>query len=613
MSSSVDRHVVKVGQVPYLVGIHLPVYVADAQRAYPLLGGERVVQDSIACDVDFLRLRFSTNDPLRQGLVGTRVGASGLLLRIKRKRRGGVDGKGEGTGKKAKVEGKGKDADNAKTDGCDAGQDAGDAGSAVTVETVGFTQAAYVFTERADYQFLPQSTVVGLAHEGALQGAQKDGGGGVLETIPRPFAITHKKMKDGSQAPLFVERTEKQERASEANPERRGQRMKMVSVVRVKYGDPVPAAREMPRTDVHRRRSSLEVVEVLHTKLEQLFARRKAYTKSALLQTGVFAGKETLLPDLLTTHAYLVESGPWKGLWVAFGYDPSKDPQARFLQVVYDMREVGSGQRDLLDAHAAAEAKLGCRRAPYLRVNLNDLSLWDVSARQKKNARMHAKDAELKQGLELYLFNVAFTTRMVCQVCDLMCPEALVCVNKASVLDECLHSSGWFAGRDLETLKTVMLDHFFARLDQWKACKLDMAPVDASAEGGSKLVARAMKPRAGPVFSPPSDLPNWNPCDAPPAASAGRSDWLERFTAGPTKAPTRLPGDNSCGVAEYLEEDDDEDDEGGEEGGRDGDALDRAVAGLPTGAIASARGASQEVGLDYLESVTGFALMDDEY
>jgi hypothetical protein len=37
------------------------------------------------------------------------------------------------------------------------------------------------------------------------------------------------------------------------------------------------------------------------------------------------------------------------------------------------------------------------------------------------------------------------------------------------------------------------------------------------------------------------------------------------------------------------------------------------VAGLPTGAIAGTLDASQEVGLDYLESVTGFALMDDEY
>jgi hypothetical protein len=54
-----------------------------------------------------------------------------------------------------------------------------------------------------------------------------------------------------------------------------------------------------------------------------------------------------------------------------------------------------------------------------------------------------------------------------------------------------------------------------------------------------------------------------------------------------------------------------DEDEGEDEG--EGTALDRAVAGLPTGAIAGALGASQEVGLDYLESVTGFALMDDEY
>ncbi len=45
-------------------------------------------------------------------------------------------------------------------------------------------------------------------------------------------------------------------------------------------------------------------------------------------------GKATVLKDSLPYVCYCCSQGPFKGLWIRFGYDPREHPEARFFQMV---------------------------------------------------------------------------------------------------------------------------------------------------------------------------------------------------------------------------------------------------------------------------------------
>merc|ERR1711871_844942 len=45
-------------------------------------------------------------------------------------------------------------------------------------------------------------------------------------------------------------------------------------------------------------------------------------------------GGKFLFSKILVYYAYSFTNGPWKSMWVRYGYDPLQDPNARFLQIL---------------------------------------------------------------------------------------------------------------------------------------------------------------------------------------------------------------------------------------------------------------------------------------
>lgn len=54
--------------------------------------------------------------------------------------------------------------------------------------------------------------------------------------------------------------------------------------------------------------------------------------------------------ELLRVVAYNMSNGPWRGLWVRYGYDPTRDPVARCYQVI-DVRWTEAGLQKLKGAY----------------------------------------------------------------------------------------------------------------------------------------------------------------------------------------------------------------------------------------------------------------------
>ncbi|CAG8544001.1 680_t:CDS:10, partial [Ambispora leptoticha] len=66
--------------------------------------------------------------------------------------------------------------------------------------------------------------------------------------------------------------------------------------------------------------------------VKKLFESRPIWTKLAL-QSNLIVDKK-MIKKLLPLYAYWMVNGPWRDCWIRYGYDPRKDKNARFLQLL---------------------------------------------------------------------------------------------------------------------------------------------------------------------------------------------------------------------------------------------------------------------------------------
>jgi len=73
----------------------------------------------------------------------------------------------------------------------------------------------------------------------------------------------------------------------------------------------------------------------------QLFEERPIWSKNALMCVTKYSSDQ--LKFLLPAAAYYFVTGPWRVMWVRFGYDPRLDPTSRIYQTLdYRLRKKGT-------------------------------------------------------------------------------------------------------------------------------------------------------------------------------------------------------------------------------------------------------------------------------
>lgn len=83
-------------------------------------------------------------------------------------------------------------------------------------------------------------------------------------------------------------------------------------------------------------------------KLRELFEERPVWSKFALLAVTKFSADQ--LKYLLPAVAYYFVTGPFRILWVRFGYDPRKDPSSKIYQSIDFRIRVAGGLHNLIKA-----------------------------------------------------------------------------------------------------------------------------------------------------------------------------------------------------------------------------------------------------------------------
>ncbi|XP_034231129.1 general transcription factor 3C polypeptide 5 [Thrips palmi] len=232
----------------------------------------------------------------------------------------------------------------------------------------------------------------------------------------------------------------------------------------------VPEVPKKPR-DMALKLLRVKFLEEQHlASVRKLFEERPVWSKYALMCKTKFSNDQ--LKFLLPSVAFYFVTGPWRVMWVRFGYDPRKDPSSRIYQTLdYRLRRKGGMKTKVKAKRSYTNYLLPYKMTPACQAKvalLNKELPYSSSEASEKS----------KDGAELYQeSNYVFTPGMVppsrqmfYQYCDVHVPEIQDMIEKVPfpVPDvKCHERDGWLPSgfadqcREIinnlvvETLKTV--------------------------------------------------------------------------------------------------------------------------------------------------------------
>ncbi|QRW16504.1 transcription factor tau subunit sfc1 [Rhizoctonia solani] len=413
-------------KLPTYHAIEYPGYISpnssSINRAITTLGGQKSVQNAFADGGKILELRLQPDNPFAHPVTGDVVGTNTLLVKVvtRRKKQGKeqVDGENQGT---------------------------------YTAEVMGIIPKTVRFRSMADFQYQPNEDDYVVQMRRAmdrldvdairsfefkpLQENYEEGGKSQLHLIPPPLFSRqgipqHYNLK---QNPMSVIH-------STVDPRTGEETRRYIHKHRIK-GSLAPAAVSWdsetvptsppqqildakPQTKPH-----------LLTKLKQLFEERPVWSRIALInQFPALEGREIQNTKAhIGLVAYTFSDGAWRDTLLKFGYDPRKDPAARFYQRVYF--------RNTANEEARRKSIVG-RRAG----GAGDSTGPEVVETPSDDRKSHIFD-----GRTLHSGAASF------QLCDITDSLLVPLINdQKSVRKEPDIADGWYTSHEFNLIKAVV-------------------------------------------------------------------------------------------------------------------------------------------------------------
>ncbi|CAE6524612.1 unnamed protein product [Rhizoctonia solani] len=337
-------------KLPTYNSIEYPGYISpnptSVNRAIHTLGGQKEVSKSFAEGGKILELRLQPDNPFAHPVTGDVVGTNKLLVKVVVRRRKQVDRMdetedGENEAGQSGDKGKGKEQGDGESEGT------------YSAEVMGLIPKTVRFRSMADFQYQPDEDDYVVQMRRAmdkldvdairsfefkpLQENYEEGGKSQLQLIPPPLfsrqgISQHYNLK---QNPMSVIH-------STIDPRTGEETRRYIHKHRIK-GSLAPAAISWdsetvptsPPQQILDARSQTK--PHLLAKLKQLFEQRPVWSRIALInQFPALEGREIQNTKAhIGLVAYTFSDGAWRDTLLRFGYDPRKDPEARFYQRVY--------------------------------------------------------------------------------------------------------------------------------------------------------------------------------------------------------------------------------------------------------------------------------------
>ncbi|XP_042336368.1 general transcription factor 3C polypeptide 5 [Sceloporus undulatus] len=427
-----------------LVCVEYPGVVRSAEKMLLTLGGEEGVSRIYADPSRRLELYFRPKDPYCHPVCANRFPTSSMMFKVKKKTRRRQTGAGDWE-------------EEIKFD----------------VEILGIVTTVYKFQGMSDFQYLavhsgPSGKQVSMYDKVLMLKPEKDDFfmSDLPLYIPPPIFSRLDTPVD------YHYRPEAQHREGYHNPPLSSENLIGLSRARrphnaifVNFEDEeIPTKPLDAAEQTWKRVCSKAVDHRAEEELKKLFEVRPVWSRNAVkANISVHPDK---LKFLLPYLAYYMLTGPWRSLWVRFGYDPRKHPEAKIYQVL-DFR-IRCGMKY---GYAPNDMPVKAKRSTYN---------YSLPITLKKPASHAAGIQDLKQGLSssgtaaarktafskyklkdsIYIFREGSLPpyrQMFYQLCDLNveCLQKIIHRNDGTEAS-CTERDGWCLPKTSDDLRDTM-------------------------------------------------------------------------------------------------------------------------------------------------------------
>lgn len=424
-----------------MVCVEYPGVVRDVNKMLSTLGGEEAVSRIYTDPTKRLELYFRPKDPYCHPVCANRLSASSLLLRVRRRtRRRGAGAQPEIT---------------------------------FDMEIVGIVPTVYKFQGMSDFQYLAVHTEAG--------GRPRSMYDKLLMLKPEKEGFFHQELPLYIPPPIFSRldtpvdyfyRPETQHREGYNNPPLSGENLIGLSRARrphnaifVNFEDEeVPMQPLEAAVQTWRKLCSNPVDQKTEAGLRKLFDIRPIWSRNAVkANISIHPDKLKILLPLI---AYYMITGPWRSLWIRFGYDPRKHPDAKVYQVL-DFR-IRCGMKY---GYAPGDMPVKAKRSTYnysLPITVKKTASQLITTHELKQDAGPSgtadpqKSASNKYKLKdsVYIFREGALPpyrQMFYQLCDLNVDELQKIIHRNDGAESlCTERDGWCLPKTSDELRDTM-------------------------------------------------------------------------------------------------------------------------------------------------------------
>ncbi|XP_062593081.1 general transcription factor 3C polypeptide 5-like [Saccostrea cucullata] len=404
--------------------IEYPGIVKNVDKALETLGGIPNIERVYANVNKRVDVNFRPSNAYCKPAFGERTVTSSLYMKVKRRRK-----KGEKSWENCQFQ----------------------------VEVLGSVESMYKFNSMADFQYLPvlkgPSGELEQIHDRLVYRTFVDRNEFLDRDVPSflpPVIFSRFDYPDKD----YLYRDGITHREGYMNPEKDRpanligtvRERRKVYTVFLNFNDDVP---EKPRDEAlaHLRLKYNEPER--EKEIYKLFEQRPIWSRVALHH--YFSGKREKVKYLLPMKACYYLNGPWRCMWVKFGYDPRKHPEAKIYQTVdYRVRQTSPGEKMGValkrSPNVIAFPAMKRKNTNIVKINLTKSRLTDEKDESSIN----------KEPLHVYTPDRLPPCRqMFYQMCDIKVDEiqTLIRSNTASV---CTEKEGWCHKGIIEKCREIM-------------------------------------------------------------------------------------------------------------------------------------------------------------
>lgn len=419
-----------------LVCIEYPGRVVNVDKMISTLGGIRNISTAYCEKNRRLELRFRPDDVFCKPACGDKQQVSAVLLKVKVRRR--------------------------KSD---------DQIVKVKTNVVGKINSVFRFTNLCDFQYLSMHAPPNdLTKMECIYNTLVPDGIVPLSWINKPamyFLPPAAFSRMDTVQGYMYRKDAPSEAAVPHNIIGRTRRRRSIHAVFVNFD--VPEIPNQPR-EMALKLLQVKFLEDLHLNVvKKLFEERPVWSKYALMCKTNYTSDQ--MKFLLPTVAYYFVTGPWRVMWVRFGYDPRKDTSARIYQTLdYRLRRKGGMTTKVKAKRSYTNYLLPYKLTPACQAKVallnKELPYSDMEATAKSKNESEYRESN-------YMFTpgmVPPSRQMFYQYCDVQVPEIQEMMQKLPLPlpdFKCHERDGWlpsgFADQCreiinnlvIETLKTV--------------------------------------------------------------------------------------------------------------------------------------------------------------